>query len=116
VSKLSSTLSVSRSGFHAWLIRKPSQRALDDERIGAVARASFLASDRTYGARRVWHDVLASGVDCGLHKIEGQCVGQRRDGELLLIAEDRAPCQQDLPYPRRRSGRWTHQIDPQGPP
>jgi len=33
-------------------------------------RASFLASDRTYGGRRVWHDVLADGVDCGLHKIE----------------------------------------------
>ena len=35
-----------------------------------MARASFLASDRTYGARRVWHDVLADGTDCGLHKIE----------------------------------------------
>lgn len=70
LSLLCSTLSVSRSGFHAWLTRKPSQRALDDERIGAMARASFLASDRTYGARRVWHDVLASGVDYGLHKIE----------------------------------------------
>ncbi len=35
-----------------------------------MARTSFLASDRTYGARRVWHDVLADGVNCGLHKIE----------------------------------------------
>ena len=33
-------------------------------------RSSFLASDRTYGARRVWHDVLAAGFACGLHKIE----------------------------------------------
>lgn len=33
-------------------------------------RASFVASDRTYGARRVWHDVLAEGVSCGLHRIE----------------------------------------------
>ena len=70
LSWLCSALGVSRSGFHAWLTRKPSGRALDDERIGAMARASFLASDRTYGARRVWHDVLADGVDCGLHKIE----------------------------------------------
>src|ERR1019366_2465504 len=31
---------------------------------------SFLASDRTYGARRVWHDLLAEGVSCGLHRIE----------------------------------------------
>jgi putative transposase len=70
LSWLCSALGVSRSGFHAWLTRKPSQRSRDDERIGTMARASFLASDRTYGARRVWHDVLADGVDCGLHKIE----------------------------------------------
>ena len=29
-----------------------------------------MASDRTYGARRVWHDMLAGGVACGLHRIE----------------------------------------------
>jgi putative transposase len=67
---LCSALGVSRSGFHAWLGRRPGQRALDDERIAPKVRASFLASDRTYGARRVWRDVLADGIDCGLHKIE----------------------------------------------
>ena len=30
----------------------------------------MLASDRTYGARRVLHDMLAVGVSCGLHGIE----------------------------------------------
>ena len=38
--------------------------------MGAKVRASFIASDRTYGARRVWHDMLAEGVSCGLHRIE----------------------------------------------
>jgi putative transposase len=33
-------------------------------------RQSFTASDRTYGARRVWHDVLAEGFSLGLHRIE----------------------------------------------
>jgi putative transposase len=33
-------------------------------------RTSFLSSDRTYGARRVWHDVLSEGARCGLHRIE----------------------------------------------
>ena len=61
---------VSRSGFHAWLTRSLSKRARADEEIGARARTSFLASDRTYGARRVWRDVLAEGIACGLHKIE----------------------------------------------
>lgn len=63
-------LSVSRSGFHAWLRRAPSRRAKSDEAIGAKVRASFMTSARTYGARRVWRDVLAEGVSCGLHKIE----------------------------------------------
>ena len=33
-------------------------------------KASFVAGDRTYGARRVWRDLLADGVECGLHRIE----------------------------------------------
>jgi putative transposase len=63
-------LGVSRSGFHAWLRRPPSRRSQADEKTTARVRASFIASDRTYGARRVWRDVLAGGIACGLHKIE----------------------------------------------
>ena len=63
-------LGVSRSGFHAWLTRPPSKRARTDEATGTRVRESFVASDRTYGARRVWRDVLAEGISCGLHKIE----------------------------------------------
>jgi putative transposase len=63
-------LGVSRSGFHAWLTRAPSQRARDDEVIGARVRASHVGSYRTYGARRVWHDLLAEGISCGLHRVE----------------------------------------------
>ena len=70
VSWMCDALGVSRSGFHAWLTRPRSRRDLRDEHIGALVKASFLRSDRTYGARRVWHDVLAEGVDCGLHAIE----------------------------------------------
>ena len=63
-------LGVSRSGFFAWLARGPSDRARSDEVVGAAVRRSFLASDRTYGARRVWRDVLEDGFACGLHRIE----------------------------------------------
>ena len=63
-------LGVSRSGFHAWLNRPRSARALTDEAILPKVRSSFVASARTYGARRVWRDVLTDGVSCGLHKIE----------------------------------------------
>lgn len=67
---LCEALGVSRSGFHAWLTRSPSRRAREDEALSAKVRASFLDSDRTYGARRVWHDLLADGAACGLHRIE----------------------------------------------
>ena len=67
---LCEALGVSRGGFYSWLMRPPSARARSDETLSAKVRASFLASDRTYGARRVWHDVLAEGISCGLHRIE----------------------------------------------
>jgi putative transposase len=70
LSWLCSALGVSRSGFHAWLGRRPSLRAHQEERLASRVRARFLASDRTYGARRVWQDVLAEGLGCGLHRIE----------------------------------------------
>src|SRR5881397_1023183 len=63
-------LGVSRGGFYGWLTRPRSQRSRSDEELGAKVRASFLASDRTYGARRVWRDLLTEGVSCGLHRIE----------------------------------------------
>lgn len=70
VAWLCEALGVSRSGFHAWLTRAPSRRAREDDEIGARVRASYIGSYRTYGARRVWHDLLAEGVSCGLHRVE----------------------------------------------
>src|ERR1700722_18349193 len=67
---LCGALGVSRGGFYAWLTRPCSRRSRSNEELSAKVRASFLASDRTYGARRVWHDMLAEGVSCGLHRIE----------------------------------------------
>lgn len=70
VSWICEALGVSRSGFHAWLTRVPSARSRSDETLAARVRASFVASDRTYGSRRVWHDLLAEGLSCGLHRVE----------------------------------------------
>ena len=61
---------VSRSGFQAWLVRAPSARSRSDADLAAKVRASFISSYRTYGARRVWHDLLAEGLSCGLHRVE----------------------------------------------
>ena len=70
VAWLCAALDVSRSGFHAWLNRSPSARSRQDEVLVTVIDRSFKSSERTYGARRVWHDVLAEGLSCGLHRVE----------------------------------------------
>jgi putative transposase len=67
---LCGALGVSRGGFYAWLTRPPSKRSRRNEELADKVRTSFLQSDRTYGARRVWHDLLAAGSSCGLHRIE----------------------------------------------
>jgi putative transposase len=67
---LCEALGGSRAGFYAWRTRSPSARARADEVLMGQVRASFLASDRTYGARRVWHDLWAEGGSCGRHRIE----------------------------------------------
>ncbi|MBY0364113.1 MAG: IS3 family transposase [Phreatobacter sp.] len=70
VSWLCEVLDVSRSGFHAWLNRPTSTREIQDAKLVTAIETSFKASDRTYGARRVWRDVQEEGLACGLHRIE----------------------------------------------
>jgi putative transposase len=70
VAWLCKALDVSTSGFRDCLNCKPAKRALENESLQGLIRQSFQDSDRTYGARRVWRDVLAEGASCGLHRIE----------------------------------------------
>jgi putative transposase len=63
-------LEVSRSGFHAWLNRSTSGREIPDAKLVTAIETSFKGGDRTYGAHRVWRDVLDEGQACGLHRIE----------------------------------------------
>ena len=70
MARLCKALDFTRSGINAWLSRAPSHRARSDAEILANVFASFNESARTYGARRVWRDLIAAGVFCGLHKIE----------------------------------------------
>lgn len=63
-------LGITRAGFYTWVSRPRSRRDREEEVLMGKVRASFIASDRTYGARRVWHDMLELGLSCGLHRIE----------------------------------------------
>ena len=70
VSWLCEVLEVSRSGFHAWLNRPTSTREINDAKLVTAIETSFKASDRTYGARCIWLDVLEEALAGGLHRIE----------------------------------------------
>ena len=66
---LCSVLEVSASGFYEWLGRQPSKRCVANDKLTGLIRQSFEASDRTYGSRRVWRDVLSWGGRCGIHRV-----------------------------------------------
>lgn len=76
---LCEALGVSRGGFYAWLTRPRSERSRTEEELGAKVRAS----DRTYGARRVWHDLLAEGVVEYFHGYPCKCTKIR--GEPMCV-------------------------------
>jgi len=80
---LCGALGVSRGGFYAWLVRPQSARAKADEELAAKVRQYFLASSRTYGARRVLRDVHAEGIACGLHRIERLMKKEFGDGKSI---------------------------------
>ena len=62
-------LGVSPSGYYAWLTRPPSDRELADEWILSRIKAAHAASDETYGAPRILHDLRDEGIRVGEKRI-----------------------------------------------
>lgn len=64
-------LGVSRSGFHAWVAREPSARAVADDALTGRIAEIFADSMRTYGSPRVHAELLLTdGVRLGRKRIE----------------------------------------------
>jgi putative transposase len=61
VAFMCSQLSVSRSGFYAWLKRAPSPRAREDVELGARVLELHLGSQRRYGSPRIHRALTAEG-------------------------------------------------------
>jgi putative transposase len=70
ISLLCRVLGVSRSGFHAWERRPPSQRDLGDAWLVELIREIHAESRQTYGARRVHRALRYRGVCVGRKRIE----------------------------------------------
>ena len=70
ISLLCRTLGVSRSGFHAWQRRPPSDRDLADAWLVDRIRQIHRESRETYGARRVHRALRYRGVRVGRKRVE----------------------------------------------
>jgi hypothetical protein len=62
ITVLCRVLGVSRSGFHAWVRRRPSQHSRDAMKLTAHIVAAHERSQRTYGSTRVLKDLKADGM------------------------------------------------------
>ena len=62
-------LEVSSSGYYEWRFRPLSDRAIEDQRLLPLIRASYAASHGVYGYRRVHLDLVEMGEICGKHRV-----------------------------------------------
>jgi hypothetical protein len=69
VATMCRVLGVSSSGYHAWVKRRPSQRAETDAVLIAAIRAAHTASRGTYGAPRIHAELAAKGIRVGCKRV-----------------------------------------------
>lgn len=77
VEGLCSYLSVARSGYYKWLKHKPSQRAKEDEQLGAVIEAEFHKHRKTYGSPRMCDRLRELGRQHGRRRVS-RLMAQRK--------------------------------------
>lgn len=70
ISLMCRVLGVSRSGFHAWERRPPSERALADAALTARIGELYARSRDSYGARRIHLDLRDEDVRVGRKRVE----------------------------------------------
>jgi putative transposase len=80
ISLLCRVLGVSRSGFHAWQRRPPSDRELADAWLVERIRGIHTESRQTYGARRVHRALRHRGVHVGRKRVERLMRKERLSG------------------------------------
>lgn len=97
---LCALLGVTRQGYHAWEARKPSQRALAEQRLREDVKRIFDESRGTYGSPRVHAELHREGKKVGKSRVE------RVMRELDLVARRRRR------FVRTTQSDATHPIAP----
>jgi len=88
VSRMCRVLKVSRSGFHEWHERRPSARAIEDERLTVRIRSFHALSGCTYGSPRIYRDLVEAGERVGENRVARL---MRRAGIEALRRKKRRP-------------------------
>jgi putative transposase len=70
ISLMCRLLGVSRSGFHAWECRDPSERAISDARLSERIGEIHAKSRHSYGARRIHLELRDEGIRVGRKRVE----------------------------------------------
>ena len=69
IRRMCHVLSVSRSGYYAWLRRSESWRSRQNRRLLIDIKAVHRASRRTYGSPRVYEALRAQGILCSVNRV-----------------------------------------------
>ncbi len=102
VSWMCRLLQVSRSGYYAWLRRKPSRRERDDLRLSVKIVASFRANRGVYGSPRVVDELRADGESVGRRRVarimreKGLCARLPRRSRKTTDSSHSRPVARDL--------------------
>jgi transposase InsO family protein len=70
VAKMAGVLEVSRSGYYAWLERKPGKREQEDRELAGLIVKIFEEHRGRYGSPRVWAELKGRGLKVSRKRVE----------------------------------------------
>ena len=69
MNRLCQALQVSRSGYYAWLKRKPSRRSKENRLLLEKIQEAYKKSRKAYGSPRIYRALQRDGVVCSRHRV-----------------------------------------------
>ena len=99
---MSRLMSVSTSGYYAWLDRPLSQWAREEMRLELEIKAAHKRTRQTYGPERLQHDLAAHGIQVGICRIRrirkklGIRCKQKRKFRVTTDSRHRLPVAENL--------------------
>jgi len=95
-------LSVSASGYYAWLDRPLSKRSQEEMSLEVEIKAAHKRTRQTYGPERLQHDLAEHGIRVGICRIRrirkrlGICCKQKRKFKATTDSKHRLPVAENL--------------------